>query len=261
MQSGDAPRSAPPWWHEFFDDDYAAFGLANDSPELVERIADFIVKALALSPGQAVFDQCCGIGRLSLPLAARGMHVLGVDRALSYIHRARNRAAQANLQCEFHVADAFEFSAPQPCDAAINWFTSFGYTPDDDRNIQMLHRAVESIKPGGRFIMDYLNIPRMMADFRPSIINRPTGNDLDGLIVLNEQKADYKTGLMHSDWTFLYPDGRRIVRQVATRMYMPHELGRLLETAGFVDIQLFGSTDGEPFDRTSRRCITMARKP
>jgi hypothetical protein len=62
-------------------------------------------------------------------------------------------------------------------------------------------------------------------------------------------------------WTFVHPDGRREVRWSENRAYMPEELVGMLESAGFESVELFGSTDREPFSRQSRRCILTARRP
>ncbi len=258
------PSPNPPganWWQTFFDDDYAAYGLANDPPEIIERSVNLIIRALELRPGHTVFDQCCGIGRISIPLAQRGIQIIGVDLVESYVRTARQRATEANLPCEFHVGDACNFVSPRPCDAAINWFTSFGYTPDDEHNILTLRRVFESLKPGGRFLMDYLNVPGVMANFRASHVDRPTAPALANVIVIHETRPDFLKGMIDSDWTFLYPDGRRITRRVSTRAYMPHEIVSLLRRCGFEDIHLLGSADGEPFERTSRRCIVLATRP
>lgn len=252
--------SAETWWHTFFDNTYAEYGLANDDEETIRKIVDFLVDALKLAEGTTMLDQCCGIGRLALPLAARGVRVIGVDRVAGYIKHASEQAQQRRLPAEFHCDDAFAFVAPRPCDAAINWFTSFGYVQDDSINIQMIQRAFESLRPGGRFALDYLNMPRVFAEFRPQIIDRPKSPALEGLIVLNENRPDFARGMLDSDWTFIHPDGRRETRQCSTRMYMPHEIIAMLHRCGFADVKLYGSIEGEPLDLTSRRCIAVARK-
>ncbi|PJF23793.1 MAG: hypothetical protein CUN53_21090, partial [Phototrophicales bacterium] len=101
------------WWRDFFTDDYAAYGLAATDPAVNQHIVEFIIATLKLSPGDTIFDQCCGIGRLSIPLAQRGMNVIGVDLSQSYIERARREAAICNLPCEFHCADALDFRTPR----------------------------------------------------------------------------------------------------------------------------------------------------
>lgn len=253
------------WWKDFFDDDYARYGLGATDPQVIEQIVGFLISTLYLAPGsnQTVFDQCCGVGRLSLPLAARGFRVVGVDQVKSYVEQASREAASRELDCAFHCADAGEFVSPKPCDAAFNWFTSFGYSADDTQNIRMMQRVFDSLKPGGRFVLDYLNFPRMFANMQPGIISRPKldGTPLEGLIVLQESKPDFLRGMMESDWTVIYPDGRRTVRHLATRMYLPGDLVRMLKQAGFVEPKLYGWIDGEPSAHTSKRCIVSARKP
>jgi hypothetical protein len=79
--------------------------------------------------------------------------------------------------------------------------------------------------------------------------------------VLQEPRLDFLRGVIHSDWTFLNQDGRRVVRHIAPRMYMPHEIVGMLTRCGFCGIDLMGSADGEPFDRLSKRLIIQSRKP
>lgn len=262
MTSDQPDTKQEPWWHEFFDDDYAAYGLLNTDPNEDSAIAEFIIRSLELKPGDTVFDQCCGVGRISLQMAARGMNVVGVDRVQSYVDIATREADKRQVSgCAFHCADAHQFVSPIPCDGAVNWFTSFGYSPDDEQNIRFFQSAFVSLKPGGRFMIDYMNVPRVLAELRPWYIDRPTAPALDGLIVLHETKPDLAAGMMNSDWTFLYPDGRRKHRRIATRMYLPSDIAAMLRRCGFDDVQLLGSREGEPLTLAGKRCIALARKP
>src|SRR5690242_1224968 len=108
------------WWPSFFDDEYASYGLSATDPMVIGRTLDFLIEALELKPGMRVFDQCCGIGRISMPLAERGMSIIGVDQSRSYINKASQQASARGLPCQFSVGDAFEFIANPVCDAAIN---------------------------------------------------------------------------------------------------------------------------------------------
>lgn len=257
----DASRRAP-WWHEFFDDAYAAYGLvAGDPAEDAQRV-EFLVRTLQLKSGDRVFDQCCGIGRLSLPLAEKGIHVVGVDRVASYVDAARREAARRQLEnCEFHCADATEHVAPQPCDASINWFTSFGYQEDDDQTERMFKCAYDSLKPGGRAIFEYQNVARIMGDFQHAIVTRPETRGLEGVIIVQENTPDFMRGMMKGVWSVIYPDGRRTQRQIETRLFMPHEIVRLLRSCGFSDFELLGWRDGSAFSRSSPRLIVVCRRP
>lgn len=249
-----------PWWQSFFDDLYADWGLAGSDPQRLERTIDFLVDKLRVSPGDRVLDQCCGIGRLSLPLARRGLEVVGVDQAAAYVERARRAAADEGLDLELHHADAFEFVADPPCRAAVNWFTSFGYHEDDDVNVVMLRRVFESLAPGGRLALDYLNIPMICAEFKTSMVHRARPPAPQEVLLLDEPTPDLARGVIDSTWTFIHPDGRRDERLVTTRMFMPHELVKLARRAGFEDVELYGSIEGEPLELRSRRCILIAAR-
>ena len=259
--SPDQPPATANWWSSFFDDDYASFGLSGTPDDLLQQVTDFLWRTLELQPGQTVFDQCCGIGRISLPLAQRGVNVIGVDQSTSYATAAQREADRRNLNCRFHCDDAFEFVSLQPCDAAVNWFTSFGYLPDDAANVRMLHRVMESLKPGGRFVLDSLNLPKVFADFHTNRFERSNAPEQDGLIILYENTPNFMTGMLDSDWTLIRADGRRDVRRVTTRMYLPNDYVRMFRANGFEDVKLFGWLDGEPLTRLSRRCIVFGRKP
>ncbi len=68
---------------------------------LVERV----VSMLAPAPGEKVLDAYCGLGNFSLPLAARGADVTGLEAADEMVGRARDNAALNELAASFHRAD------------------------------------------------------------------------------------------------------------------------------------------------------------
>jgi SAM-dependent methyltransferase len=241
----DETNSGAPWWHGFFDETYAEFGLTDADPEIIARTVEFLRRVLHLHEGMHVFDQCCGVGRLSVPLARGGMRVTGVDQTAGYIEQARRDARAQDLPAEFHCADAFEFVTEQPCDAAINWFTSFGYDECDEVNARMLRCAFDSVRPGGRIVVDYLNLPKVFRRFQSRSWHGDDPASTEKVIVAERPVPDFVRGMIDSVWTFIHPDGRREQRDISIRMYLPHEIVGLLRRCGFDDVEL----------------IAVARKP
>ena len=45
-------------------------------------------------------------------------------------------------------------------DYVFNLFTSFGYFADLGEHLTVVHNVAQSLKPGGRFVIDYLNVAR-----------------------------------------------------------------------------------------------------
>lgn len=239
------------WWPALYDDLLADVLL--DGTTGVDETVRFLSRALRLTPGARVFDQCCGTGRLSVALARSGLQVIGVDQAAGYIERAR--AAAAGLDARFDVGDAFEYVPDRACHGALNWWTSFGYLPDDDANTRMLRRAFEALAPGGRFALDYPNVPNLYATFRPHEITRR-----GDITMLRESRFDLARGLLHKKWTFLVGE-QRVERDSVLRLYTPDRLAQLLEVAGFVDLELFGGVDGAPLAFDRPRCIIVGARP
>ncbi len=243
-------------WNDFYDARFAALVLDRKRDGLPATI-DRLITWLRLSRGQRVFDQCCGNGRVGLPLARAGLGVVGVDATEGYIDEA-NRLAQAeSLDARFVHADARSFVAAPRCDAAINWGTSFGHAAKDEDNVAILRRVFESLRPGGRFALEYPHVPNLLRDFQPSIIQRvqTAGGEV---ILIRESTLEFTRGQLAQVWTYVLPNGERVEKRGATRLYLPHELARMTREAGFDEIELFDSA-GAPLSRTSAKCVMLAR--
>jgi SAM-dependent methyltransferase len=246
------------WWHELYDDLLADMLLVRDDPNEVERTLRFVQRELALEPGAHIYDQCCGIGSLSVPLAHLGYQVTGVDQCEAYILRAREAAPDPS-SLRFEAADACEFVAAEPCDAVLNWWTSFGYCPTDEENLRMLQRAYDSLKPGGRFALDYLNVPGILRSFQRHVVTRRLC-EVGEVVLIRESEVDIARGTMEKLWSFQLPDGTQVERRSSVRLYMPHEVRAMLEAVGFSQVKLYGNVDSEALGLDSQRCIAVALK-
>lgn len=247
------------WWKAFFEENIAEMFLERN-PREVEEAARFLAGRLRLKKGDLVFDQCSGIGNISHALARRGYRTVGVEQSGPYVRRARQAAEREDLDCVFQRGNALRFVPERRADGAFNWYTSFGYFQDDSANLKMLERAFQSLKPGGRFALDFHN-PLYILRGRTSerrYVKKIGGKTVH---VVRTSWVDLEKGALTSEWRYHIPG--RPVRTLAgtTRLYMPVDLKRLLERAGFLDLRFFGATDGRPLSAKSPRCIIVARKP
>jgi SAM-dependent methyltransferase len=247
------------WWGALYDDWLADQLLVRDPGE-AEATVDFLCSRLGLDAGARVLDQCCGIGSIALALASRGMRVVGVDQAESYVSRAEREARVRGLKATFVAADACAFLPSERVDAAFNWWTSFGYFDDDDSNLAMLARACDALLPGGRFALDTMNVPGVLRSFQRDVVLRretPRGE----VLLLRESTLDLAGGRMLKRWTYLLGGERKVERTSSVRLYMPDAVARMLRRAGFDDVALVGSLAGEPVSQDSPRLIAIARRP
>lgn len=241
------------WWVDLYDDLLAeVFLLPEDGPR-VARTVDFLSAVLELSEGDRILDQCCGTGRLAVPLAERGYEVVGVDQAARYIARAR-----AHPPLELIVGDARDHVARPPVDAAFNWWTSFGYAERDEDNRRMIQAAVASLRVGGRFALDTMNVPQVLRAFRPE--DRCTVETSKGpLQLLRVSELDLAGGYLRKRWRYERA-GAVVERESRVRLYMPHELVGFFEGEGLTDVRCYGDEWGAPLTSDSPRCIVVGTR-
>ena len=247
------------WWAALYDDWLAEQLLVRGESDVLGELA-FLTERLGLTEGTRVLDQCCGVGSLSLPLAARGVEVIGVDQAAGYVARAERDARARGLSATFFAADAREFVPRAPVHAVFNWWTSFGYSPDDHDNVRMLARAFDALVPGGAFAMDTMNVPGVLRAFQPDVVLRkqtPRGE----VLLVRESSIDLARGMMDKRWTYFVGERREVEHRSSVRLYLPDAIVKMLRSVGFVDVELVGSTAGETLCLDSPRLIALARRP
>lgn len=248
------------WWESFYEDTPFDIYLARNNQAEVDETIAFLRDRLHLAPGARVFDQCCGLGGVSIPLSQAGFNVTGVDLCSKYILKAKAEAKRLGLTAQFFEGDACEFQPAESVDGAFNWFTSFGYFEGDADNIKMLKRAFETLKPGAFFALEFANIPFIIRNFKNEM--KSTLRSEQGEIGMTRKCVlDLAHGTMKQHWTFAMPDGRNLEHDSTLRAYMPTDLVRLFGEAGFVGIELFGGIKGEPLEIDSGRLIIIGRKP
>lgn len=220
----------------------------------------FLWRELGLRRGSRVFDQGCGTGRLALALAAQGARVFGLDLSADYLRRAERRAREAGADCRFLRGDAARVSPPGRFDAALSWYSSFGWSRGEEDDVRALRRVFRALKPGGRFVLDWPNLASVLREFRPS---RSWRKRIPGgiLEVRRECALDLRAGLIRQKWSCRRPGGSRGALSAALRLYLPHQLSGLLVECGFTRVRLLGGVDGGPLGSESRRCIVTARRP
>jgi SAM-dependent methyltransferase len=256
-----AGRPGGGWLDGFYDDLLAEVLLVREPDELARTVA-FLRDVLGVAPGARLFDQCCGIGSLALPLADLGFDVAGVDLCGPYIDRARRDAEAAGLgpRCRFDAADACSFVPAAPCDGAFNWWTGLGHAGADDADRAMVRSAFAALRPGGRFALDYMNVPGVLRGFEARVVTeRVTARGPIRLV--RESSIDLGASVMRKRWAYHLEGGPPVVKESRLRLYYPHELVATFEGVGFVDLRLLGGASGEPLGLDSPRCIVVAAKP
>ncbi len=214
-----------------------------------------LIGHLQLAPGAAVLDFCCGVGRHSLEFARRGFAVTAIDRTRAYLERARAQADAEGLKIQFIQSDARAFHPSKTYDGAINMFTSFGYFGDPAEDLKVARILHESLRPGGRLVIDVNGKEILARKFEERAWNRHD----DGSFGLEERQIRNGWDWVDSRW-ILVRGGKIWEGTVSTRLYSGAELRDLLKRAGFGAVNLLGNLAGAPYDHNAERLVAVATK-
>jgi len=241
------------WHDEFFKGLYTKV-LANqfDSAHSAEE-AGLVKRLLKLRKGAHVLDVPCGMGRLTIPLARKGLTMTGVDLREKYLKRARNLARQEGLEVTFLQGDMRKIDFCSAFNGVFNWFGSFGYFSDAE-NLDLCRRMRQALKPGGRLLIEGMNKSWLLRYLRPQIHQVIGGVSIDTRSCFN-----HTTQRLHTTWTFR----RGAVKErhrVSIRVYNGTEMRALLRAAGFREIELLGNQPLGRFTRHSPRLLAIARR-
>lgn len=236
-------------------------------------VAQYVKDLAGLSEGSKVLDAGCGLGRISVELAALGLDVTGVDIIQSELDAARESAEAEGVPLTLVNHDLRSFHAPSQFDCAVNLYTSFGYCATIEQDLQILRNIAESVKPGGTFIME-------CTSRETAILYFTSGEEFEraGYKVVTHFEVVGAWEGLRSQWT-LYPldlslrgdsappslRGADATKQTIDhtfiqRLYPASFLRDKLKEFGFSDSEVFGDYDKSPYDHNARTMIIIARK-
>lgn len=215
-----------------------------------------LVKLLNVESGARVLDSCCGVGRHSIELAEAGMDVTGVDITAPYIEAAKESCESMELEIRFECADVREFVEENQYDYAFNLYTSYGYFEVEEDEDRYLKNILDSLKPGGCFLIDTISKEALARDFVEDEWFEEEGN----VICLGFEVIDDFERLVNR-WMIIDADGNKKDYKFSHKIYSANEIKRILMKAGFCNVRVYGSLDGDEYDHKVKRLIAVGEKP
>ncbi|HRI55927.1 MAG: methyltransferase domain-containing protein [Anaerolinea sp.] len=243
----------------FYDLDYEPFQ---------EDVALYL--GLAERTGGPLLELGCGTGRLLLPLARAGFDITGVDMSPRMLEVAQAKVDEAGLgeQITLVQADMREVQLPQQYRLAFIAINSFMHLLTLEDQLAALRAWRRLLSPGGLLVIDVDNPdPRHLLEADGRLDMQGSWFDPDtGATVLKQMSRTLDAARQLQQVLFIYdeifPDGqmRRTLAPFPARTLHRFEGELLLDKAGFVLEQVYGSYDLDPFDSASERMIFVARR-
>lgn len=223
-------------------------------------VAEYVKNIAGLKNGDSVLDAGCGLGRISVELAALGLCVTGVDIIQNELDAAKESAEAEGVPLELINADLRTFKTSKKYDCAVNLYTSFGYCDTEDEDMQILKNIADSLKDGGTFILECVSR-------ETSIMYFTKGEEFDraGYTVRTHFDVEGAWEGLRSQWT-LYPlgapaDSKPVVdHEFVQRLYSAAELCKKMKKCGFSEAKVYGDYDLSPYDENAQTMVIVAKK-
>jgi SAM-dependent methyltransferase len=229
----------------------------------------FYVKRATAVKGPVV-ELGVGTGRIAIPVARAGQHVIGVDVSGAMLTEAARRADAEGVadKITFVEADMRSFVADQPVELVIIPFRGFLHMLSVEDQLAALGSIRRSLVSGGRLVLSiFLPDPEIQVTMngRKSshgefVDERGRRCEMWGL-----PEYDVASQLLHLRIGLDVYDGELLVDTLETefdlRTIYRFEFEHLLVRAGLEVEALYGSFDERPLEGDAREQIWVARKP
>ncbi len=244
---GSPAQKEPAWFEEWFGLDYLELYPHRDSREAAAAVS-FIADSLRAAQIERVLDLACGAGRHSRLLAER-WETTGFDLSAPLLRIARRDSPAARYARGDMRSLPFRDAS---FDLVVNLFTSFGYFERDTDHGRVFAELSRTVKPGGTFVLDYLNAPQV----RRTLV--PEDEKLINGIHLVQQRRISADGRFVEKSIIMREKKKRFTERV--RLFEAAELTAMLSSAGFRTDLLVGDYAGQVWTEASPRALIFATR-
>jgi SAM-dependent methyltransferase len=221
------------------------------SRSVTEDVGFYVAEAR--KAGGPVVELGVGTGRIAVPIAVQGVHVIGVDSSAAMLDACRRRARDAGVEerLDLRLGDLRNppVSTVDGVEAVLCPFRSFLHLPHEAARLEALRAVHAVLPPGGRFVFDvFAPKPDDIADTNgrwlerePGIFERADWDEAARTLTLSV-RDDSAQATMRLAWI------------------SADEWLQLLVAAGFAVEASYGWFDRSPYDG-GEDMIFVARRP
>ena len=203
-------------------------------------------------PRGPVLDLGCGTGNITIPLARRGFHAVGLDASEAMLDVARRKAPNM-VWC---LADFTSFSIRDRFALVVSVFDSLNNLLSPEQFLATCERVREHLLPGGLFFFD-MNTTVGLADLWEGGVVEGWAGDV---YYRWEHSYDESAGLARVE-AYCERNGRSFTEVHLERPFDPEEIDSLLAQAGFDPVEILTYPGGEPAVADEERIWVVARAP
>ncbi len=161
----DVWKTDPEWFGPWFNTEAYHILYGHRSEKEAQDLVHALHRGGHLGAAGRALDAGCGAGRHARSLARLGWEVDAFDLSPLSIESARTTSNDLAGQLTFHVDDLRSLTERKSWKRAFNlttnFFTSLGYFEGPDAQLGVVRGLAETLKPGGKLLLDFLNVHRV----------------------------------------------------------------------------------------------------
>lgn len=221
--------------------------------------------------GQPVLDVGCGTGRLLLDYMQQGIDMDGVDNSPEMLALCQQKAAQLGLQPALYPQTMETLALPRLYRTILVPSSSFQLVIEPHAAKEALQRFFQHLAPGGTLVMAFLAYhtgdhqePIVTGEWQQEV-TRPE----DGALVRRWSRStiDRVNQLEHTEDRYDVIRNGEVVaseslsRSPATRIYTQEQVVKVVESAGFTNVQVCSGFTRQPAMPTDAVFTVLGAKP
>lgn len=239
------------WFESAFDTLYPVV-YAHRTVEAARPECVFAAEHLQLQLKDRLLDLCCGNGRHLVHMLQHTPHCVGLDFSSALLNLA---AKTTEFKAPLVRADMRRLPFVNAFDVVVNFFTSFGYFLDEADNEAAARALARALKPGGRFMIDFLN-----PTFVEETLIPESEKMREEYRILEKRWIDEKLRRVNKS-TVIERHGVRVsMTSESVRLYDLADLESMLGKYGLDIVAVYGNYDGAPLTFREPRMILIGRK-
>jgi SAM-dependent methyltransferase len=237
---------------EYFGEEVAA--RYDDDAMFDESVVGPTVHFLASLAGEGrALELAIGTGRIALPLAARGVHVAGIDASEAMV--ARLRAKPGGDRIEVAIGDMTTTRVGDGFRLVYLVYNTINNLVTQDAQVACFRNAAGHLEPSGAFVVE-VGVPDLRR-LPPGQTAVPFTVE-DGRLGFDTYDVVTQEMWSHHYWR----DGGRIESlSIPFRYVWPSELDLMAQLAGMRLRERWAGWQREPFTSESRSHVSVYEKP